>query len=346
MTGWLLIFILLILGGVLSTLGDRLGSRLGKARLTIFNLRPRRTAIVITVITGSLISALSLGLMLLVSRQLRVGLFELNELQAKLITSRSALETSRVAQRTAEKELLPLQRQRKLLLKRIKAGGEELKLLQSNLIALRSGEVVLSSGQPLATATIKLDEPGQAKSAINKLLQEANLEAFTRVNPGEKPNRQILLVPRSDIERLEKIISQDGVWVVNFRSATNVLLGEKLVYAYPEVRPNITIALKGEILARTLLEVNERSSEAIRKRLKLLLASTFAEVKRRGSLSRGLQFDPKSMNELGAAMLERPIGKVPLEAISITNSGTADTVVVLLRVSKEFNNPDLPDSKQ
>ena len=88
MTGWLLILTLLVLGGVLSTLGDRLGTRVGKARLSLLGLRPRRTAVVITVITGGLISALSLGLMLLVSRQLRVGLFELDGLQAKLRSSR------------------------------------------------------------------------------------------------------------------------------------------------------------------------------------------------------------------------------------------------------------------
>ena len=33
MSGWALILVLLVLGGVLSTLGDRLGSRVGKARL-------------------------------------------------------------------------------------------------------------------------------------------------------------------------------------------------------------------------------------------------------------------------------------------------------------------------
>ncbi|MDP4708140.1 MAG: DUF3084 domain-containing protein, partial [Cyanobium sp. MAG_237] len=35
MTGWLLILALLALGGVLSTLGDRLGSLVGKARLSL-----------------------------------------------------------------------------------------------------------------------------------------------------------------------------------------------------------------------------------------------------------------------------------------------------------------------
>ena len=43
MSGWALILVLLVLGGVLSTLGDRLGSRVGKARLSLFSMRPRRT---------------------------------------------------------------------------------------------------------------------------------------------------------------------------------------------------------------------------------------------------------------------------------------------------------------
>ena len=104
MSGWLLIIALLVLGGVLSALGDRLGSRVGKARLSLFNMRPRRTAVLITVLTGSLISALSLGLMLLVSRQLRVGLFELDGLQQKLQDSRRQLQQNRGALESAEDE--------------------------------------------------------------------------------------------------------------------------------------------------------------------------------------------------------------------------------------------------
>ena len=84
MSGWLLILAVLVLGGVLSTLGDRLGSRIGKARLSLFQMRPRRTAVVITVLTGSLISALTLGLMVAVSERLRVGLFQLDELETRL----------------------------------------------------------------------------------------------------------------------------------------------------------------------------------------------------------------------------------------------------------------------
>ena len=91
MSGWLLILALLLLGGVLSTLGDRLGSRVGKARLSLMGMRPRRTAVLITVLTGSLISAVSLGFMLLVSERLRVGLFQLDQLEERLQQSRSEI---------------------------------------------------------------------------------------------------------------------------------------------------------------------------------------------------------------------------------------------------------------
>ena len=94
-SGWLLILALLVLGGVLSTLGDRLGSRVCKARLSLFNLRPRKTAVVITVLTGSLISAVSLALMLLVSERLRVGLFQLDQIEYRLRDSRAALQRNK-----------------------------------------------------------------------------------------------------------------------------------------------------------------------------------------------------------------------------------------------------------
>ena len=87
MTGWVLIFSLLVLGGIVSTLGDRLGSKVGKARLSIFKLRPKSTAVLITVFTGSFISAISFAMMVAFNSQLRVGLFQLEGIQ-KRITDR------------------------------------------------------------------------------------------------------------------------------------------------------------------------------------------------------------------------------------------------------------------
>ena len=382
MSGWLLILALLVLGGILSTLGDRLGSRVGKARLSLFNMRPRRTAVVITVLTGSLISALSLGLMLLVSRQLRVGLFELDALQARLKTSREQLQASqkerqkarsetgrieaeltiaRERANTLRKELEPLQTQRDKLesererlsrdikvrdadirrtetelnqvRNRIQAGEQELKTLERNLVALRRGAVVLSNGQTLATATVRLESADQAKQVVDRLLQEANLIAYEKVRPGETPDRQIILVPRSDVERLKGIIRRSGTWVISIRSATNVLRGESVVYAFPEVRPNRTVARSGDRLASVRLSKEDRSPEMIRTRLNLLLASAYAEVQRRGSLTEGLEFNGNDLAQLAQDLLERPDEPVTLEVKAMRDSDSADSVFVVVEAS-------------
>ena len=90
-SGYVLILAILILGGIIATLGDRIGTKVGKARLSLFNLRPRRTATLITIITGSLISASTLGILLATSQQLRTGIFELESIQRKLQASRSEI---------------------------------------------------------------------------------------------------------------------------------------------------------------------------------------------------------------------------------------------------------------
>jgi len=387
-TGWLLILALLALGGVLSTLGDRLGSLVGKARLSLLGMRPRRTAVLITVLTGSLISAISLGLMLLVSGRLRTGLFELDRLEQRLQTSRSQLSRSNSqlassrlqvaraeqgkreaqtrfeqAQARASKlrqELAPLLAQRNKLelersrlsqevkgrdaeirrteaelaqvRRRISAGAQELKDLESNLIALRRGDVVLSSGQTLASAKVTLERPEQAKEVINALLQQANLNAFRRVLPGQPPDRQILLVPKNDISKLEGLLAKPGSWVVSILSAANVLRGERQVLAFPDLRPNRPVVKAGEVLASTTIEGDLTALEPVSRRLNLLLAAAYARAQRQGTLVEGLQFDAASFKQLARELSERQPGQVAqLEALAINSASTADPIAVELR---------------
>jgi uncharacterized protein (DUF3084 family) len=380
-SGWLLIVALLLLGGVLSTLGDRLGSKVGKARLSLLGMRPRRTAVVITVLTGSLISAISLGLMLLVSDRLRTGLFELDQLERRLREGREALERSQSELTAAERgrqqarsqlsmvevqaaslrrELAPLLQQRQLLEQerdqlsreigakdadiqrnrqelarlnnRISASAKELQQLETNLIALRRGDVVISSGQPLEIAKVRIEKPEQAKMVIEALLRQTNANVYQRVLPGQTPNRQILLVPRSDITKLEGILSKRGDWVVSLISAANVLKGERQVVAFPDVRRNRQVVKAGEQLATTVLEGDERSAEQVRSRLNVLLASAYNTVQRAGSLASGLQFDAASVNQLSNALTNRPAGQVvQLHAVSLRNSDLVDPVAVQLR---------------
>jgi uncharacterized protein (DUF3084 family) len=56
--------LLVVMCGFIAYSGDLLGRRLGKRRLTLWGLRPRHTAIVVTVFTGMLIAGLSLAAMI------------------------------------------------------------------------------------------------------------------------------------------------------------------------------------------------------------------------------------------------------------------------------------------
>lgn len=369
MTGWLLILAVLVLGGVLSTLGDRLGSKIGKARLSLFKLRPKKTAVVITVFTGSLISALTLGLMVAVSERLRVGLFQLDQLERKLRVSRQSLQLSlnqlnanqqelaqaRQERQTASAQLKTLeQRRRELqaerdrlgvevkardqelrqLQQRTARGQEELRQLESNVLALRSGDVVIGTGQPLTMAKVSIPQPGLARQATEDVLRQANLRAYQQVLPGMAPERQLLLIPRSEVSKVESALSRGGPWVVSILSAGNVLRGEKRVLAYADVRPSRQVIRSGEVLASVTLEPGERLAEQVDGRLQLLLAAARTEMRRRGSLAPDLQVNRAAFAALAQELLNRSGSEpVVLELLAARDSDTADPVWVELKAS-------------
>ena len=297
MTAWLKILLVLILGGILSTLGDRLGTRVGKARLSIFKLRPKSTAVLITVFTGSIISAISFATMVVFDRDLRVGLFQLEDIREKIIESE-----------------------------------KELKKLEKNLYAFRSGNVVISSGQTLVTKTIKLNKTNDIKKIIESILQQANFYAFNLVKTNQSEYRRILLVRKDDIEKLENKIADNRSWVVRIKSAGNILRGENYVYAFPEVTLNKMITKKGEVIAIENVSLSKSDSESISKKINLLMASTLAEVRRRGSLSSELKINANQINNLGKYLVSIKKGEFQIIARALEDSQSAEKVSISLEL--------------
>ncbi|MBD2439847.1 DUF3084 domain-containing protein [Nostoc sp. FACHB-110] len=104
-TGYILIAAILILGGVIATVGDRIGTRVGKARLSLFKLRPKNTAVLVTIFTGGLISASTLGILFAADEGLRKGVFELEDIQKDLRNKREQLKTAETQKSQVETEL-------------------------------------------------------------------------------------------------------------------------------------------------------------------------------------------------------------------------------------------------
>ncbi len=102
MTGFVLLFAVACLGGVIATVGDRIGMKVGKSRLSLFNLRPRQTATLVSVATGVVASFSTLMLLIALDDQLRKGLFQLDDIQRDLSQAQNALESAVIERETVE----------------------------------------------------------------------------------------------------------------------------------------------------------------------------------------------------------------------------------------------------
>ncbi len=132
-SGYILVVAILLLGGVLATVGDRIGTKVGKARLSLFKLRPRKTATVVTIITGSLISASTLGILFASSRSLRQGIFELDSIQKKLRIARGEIDIINAQKDQVENQLAQARDQQADAQKRLDAINQKFQQAQAQL---------------------------------------------------------------------------------------------------------------------------------------------------------------------------------------------------------------------
>ena len=299
MSGWLFIIFLLLLGGLISTLGDLLGSKIGKARFSVLKLRPKKTAILITILTGSLISASSLFLMILVNRQLRVGLFKLGDLQKKLQENKQVL--------------IPLKNEREKLEKKIKAKETEFKQLEKNIIALRICKIVIIRRQSLVIAEISSSNQEDIKSQIEQIIINANNYTHKIVQPKNKEVRNLLLLRKNHIDEMQNTILNGGNWVINIKSVRNVLSGENYVYAFPELIENKTIVRKGEKITKI-----DFKQENFNKK-------DFGE--------KVIKLRSDSVKELRDLLNKNNKTNFELEAVSLSNSRTVQPVIIELNIN-------------
>ena len=84
MVGIRLIIVMAIVGGFIAFLADKMGSKIGKKRMSVFGLRPKHTSILLTVLSGTIIAVLTISVMAISSNSARVALFGMDQLQKEL----------------------------------------------------------------------------------------------------------------------------------------------------------------------------------------------------------------------------------------------------------------------
>ena len=315
---WILIVFLIILGGLIAPFGDLLGTKIGKSRFSILKLRPKKTATIVTVITGGFISAISIGLLLLASEEFRQRLFvDIPFLQKTLDDSKKAL--------------LPLQEERKKLEEKINNKEKELNALKTNVKQFRRGNVVIKRGQTLFIAEVTSNP--NIKLDLGKIYNSADKYVQNIVIPNKKELKNILFFRSSDISEIEGVTAKGGEWILLIKSAANVLRGDNFVFVYPELLRNKIVVRKGEVITSEILEKKDLDYKNINSKLKTLLRKTRDKIKFRGSIVNEITTREDFMKKMRDSIKNKN-NKYLLEIISLKDSKTSDPIIVELNIAK------------
>ena len=316
---WILIVFLIILGGLIAPFGDLLGTKIGKSRFSIFKLRPKKTATIVTIITGGFISAISIGLLLLVSEEFRQRLFvDIPFLQKTLDDSKKAL--------------LPLQEERNKLEEKINNKEKELNALKTNVKEFRRGNVVIKRGQTLFIADITSNP--NIKLDLGKIYNSADKYVQNIVIPNKKELKNILFFRSSDISEIEGVTAKGGDWILLIKSAANVLRGDNFVFVYPELLENRIVVRKGEVITSEILKKKDLDYKNINSKLKTLLRTTRDKIKLRGSIVNEITTREDFTKKIRGSLNKNENNNYLLEILSLKDSKTADPIIVELNISK------------
>lgn len=190
MEGIYLIIVMVITGGAIAFIGDKLGTKIGKKRLSIFGLRPRHTSMIITVITGALITGLSIGSMAIISENVRTALFGMEELNAAMAETQKSLgavvkelmdtqeefkqaETDLAKSKEEVTALKSEQEELRAESDRLKEGNERLESENSDLTTQNAD--LANSNSDLTEQNTNLSNTNAALESDNKKLGEFNI---------------------------------------------------------------------------------------------------------------------------------------------------------------------------
>jgi len=270
--GYILVFVILVLGGVIATVSDRLGTKVGKARLSLFKLRPRDTAVVVTVMAGSILSATTLGILFATSKPLRTGVFRIDEIQKRLNNARRELNQATQEKNRVETELgqaRAAQAQARGNLEEInrslQAANAEQAKTQAKLNSLRTQ---LNSVEAAKSKTEKqLSEVEAAKSQTEEQLLSVEA-AKSRMESQLKMVETARASTKSQLDRTESQLNTVSAQKTSLRSEIAQLQGERqqLIEQREQVKTQIAqrdaeISKRDREIAKRDVEIAKRDAE-------------------------------------------------------------------------------------
>ncbi|OGC04248.1 hypothetical protein A2276_06580 [candidate division WOR-1 bacterium RIFOXYA12_FULL_43_27] len=215
MLAFRVIFLLIVVSGAVSYVGDKIGRYIGRRRLSLFGLRPRYTAVMVTIVSGILIATITFATFIVLSREARLALFGMEELRQKIMT-----------------------------LENVRNGLEkEIEVRRKGALLFRNGDIMLTT---LLKGGMSRKEAAAKMVQVNSLLNLYVQKSGKVLIPADKLNRAAeLLSQRSEdqvlrVKVLRNVIFGEAIPVEFIFTANKLVFqdGEEIVES--KISPSLT----------------------------------------------------------------------------------------------------------
>lgn len=289
---WQLILSLVVIGGLVAYLGDIVGTRIGKRRISLFGLRPRHTSSVITVITGILIVAGTFVVLAATSETVHTALFSMKFIQRQISSLTEQLQESRQELEELEAERDSLRSQVDDLTVRRRSLEEEVANLKKEADELRRGleqmreeRILAFAGELLGQVSVGPNASAEeVQEALNALVRQVAVMASLRV--GTRPEDITVTIPEDQWKKTtEQLVGAPKKYVIRMIAESNLVRGDP-VHGILELHESHLVYQKGqELISHTFTEPLSRE------RAEGELLSLLQEVNNR-SVADGILRDP------------------------------------------------------
>jgi len=320
----ILVFTVIIISGLIAFVGDWVGLKIGKKRVTIFGLRPHSTAIFITIISGILIAIITVTILAISSHDVRTALFGMEELKEKLSylsrevelrnmqlssTKEDLREKTTQLQEMEEKyqklsediknktsqleELLIIREglieEKDKLTKEVEELNATIKALYSGITWIREGEVIFGSDEQIALTIIQGQRPiEEIKEELIRFLNVASNKVLTMGAKKDERTNQVFIIAQDEFEdTVQKIYDSDKEIIVRLLSSINVVRGEPMVAYFKTLENKLVFKIDEEIISEEI-ESSEVPGEVEKILLSLLRKVNIL------SIEKGIIPDPKT----------------------------------------------------
>jgi len=324
MYSFILVFTLIIISGLIAFVGDWVGLKIGKKRVTIFGLRPHYTAIFITITSGILIAIITVTILAISSNDVRTALFGMEELKEKLsylsrevelrnmqlsstkedlkekTTQLQEMEdnyqklSEDIKNKTSQLEELSIIREglieeKDKLDKEVEELNATINALYSGIAWVREGEVIFGSEEQIALTIIQGQRPvEEIKEELIRFLNEASNKVLAMGAKKDERTNQAFIISQEEFEDItQKIYDSDKEMIVRLLSSINVIEGEPIVAHFNILENKLLFKLDEEIISEEI-ESSKVYSEVEKKLFSLLRKVNIIAVKE------GIIPDPKT----------------------------------------------------